>query len=160
VSIALVVSQAVAALISPRLGRLAQARGRKLILLAGFVALALRCVLLAINNGEVAIVACQLLDGISAATIGVMVPLVVADITHRGGRFNLAMGLVGLSMTAGATFSTTIAGFVTEHLGTRIAFLGLAVAAAVGCLLVSFVLPETGHIPHKGAHGADAKQAS
>jgi MFS family permease len=160
VSIALVVSQAVAALISPQLGRLAQARGRKLILLAGFAALTLRCVVLAINNGEVAIVACQVLDGISAATIGLMVPLVVADITHRGGRFNLALGLVGLSMTAGATLSTTIAGFVTEHFGTRIAFLGLAVAAGVGCLLVSFVLPETGHIPHKRTHAADATQAS
>ena len=144
VSIALVVSQGVAALIAPRLGGLAQVRGRKLVLLVGFVALAVRCLVLAINASAASIVACQLLDGISASTVGVMVPLVVADITHRGGRFNLAMGLVGLAMTAGATFSTTIAGFVTEHWGARVAFICLTLVAVCGCLLVRFVLSETG----------------
>ena len=108
------------------------------------MALAVRCLVLAINGSAASIVACQLLDGISASTVGVMVPLVVADITHRGGRFNLAMGLVGLAMTAGATFSTTIAGFITELWGTRVAFICLALVAAGGCLLVRFVLSETG----------------
>jgi MFS family permease len=144
VSIALVVSQLVAAVISPRVGAAAQARGRKYILLGGFAALTLRCVVLAIYSGPVTIVLCQVLDGISASAIGVMVPLIVADITHRGGRFNLAMGLMGLAMSAGATFSTTVAGFVTEHLGTRIAFVFLAATAGAGCLLVSLALPETG----------------
>jgi predicted MFS family arabinose efflux permease len=143
VSIALVVSQLVAAVISPRIGAAAQARGRKYILLGGFAALTLRCVVLAIYSGPVTIVLCQVLDGISASAIGVMVPLIVADITHRGGRFNLAMGLMGLAMSAGATFSTTVAGFVTEHLGTRIAFVFLAATAGAGCLLVSLALPET-----------------
>jgi MFS family permease len=147
VSIALVVSQAVAALISPRVGASAQSRGRKFILLIGFAALALRCVLLAIYAGPVAIVLYQVLDGISASAIGVMVPLIVSDITHRGGRFNLAMGLIGLAMSAGATFSTTFAGFIIEYLGTRMAFLCLAAAACAGCLLVVLALPETGRIP-------------
>jgi MFS family permease len=147
VSIALVVSQAVAAIISPRIGASAQTRGRKFILLAGFAALALRCVLLAIYSGPVEIVLYQVLDGISASAIGVMVPLIVSDITHRGGRFNLAMGLVGLAMAAGATFSTIIAGFIVEHLGTRMAFLCLAAAASAGCLLVLLALPETGRKP-------------
>jgi MFS family permease len=160
VSIALVVSQMVAALISPRVGAVAQARGRKFVLLAGFGALAIRCVLLAIYSGPAALVVYQVLDGISAAAIGVMVPLVVSDITHRGGRFNLAMGLMGLAMSAGATFSTSLAGFVTEHLGTRIAFVFLAATAGAGCLLVSFALPETRH-GHAGSTGAaKAKQAA
>ena len=143
VSIALIVSLTVVVIISPRLGNYAEVRGRKFILLLGFVALALRCVLLSVNNGPVAIVVSQVLDGISASAIGVMVPLIVADITHRGGRFNLAMGLVGLAMTAGATLSTTLTGFIIEHLGTHIAFLCLAGAAGLGCLLVLLALPET-----------------
>ena len=143
VSIALIVSLAVVALISPRLGGLAQSRGRKFIVLAGFVALALRCVILSIHNGEVAIILSQILDGISASAIGVMVPLIVSDITHRGGRFNLALGLVGLAMTAGATLSTTVTGFVIEHFGTQIAFLCLAGAAGLGFALVVVALPET-----------------
>jgi MFS family permease len=143
VSIALIVSLAVVAIISPRLGRFAQSRGRKFIVLAGFVALALRCLLLSIHNGQAAIILSQVLDGISASAIGVMVPLIVSDITHRGGRFNLAMGLVGLAMTAGATLSTTITGFLIEHLGTQIAFLALAGTAGLGFVLVLVALPET-----------------
>jgi MFS family permease len=150
VSAALVVSQAIVATISPRVGVLAQARGRKLILLAGFVALALRCALLAIWHGVVSLVLCQVLDGISGAAIGVMVPLIVSDITHRGGRFNLAMGVVGLAVAGGATLSTTIAGFVTQHFGTRVAFICLGIAAAAGCVLVRLALPETA--------GRDARQ--
>jgi MFS family permease len=146
VSIALVVSQAVVAIISPRAGVLAQQRGRKFVLLTGFAALALRCVLLAVWNGAVSLVLCQVLDGISAAAIGVMVPLIVADITHSGGRFNLAMGVVGLAVAGGATLSTTATGFVTQHFGTRVAFIGLAIAAAAGYALVRLVLPETAHL--------------
>jgi len=146
VSMALVVSKAVVAIISPRVGVLAHDRGRKFILLAGFMALTLRCVVLAIWNSAVSLVLCQVLDGISAAAIGVMVPLIVADITHRGGRFNLGLGVVGLAVAAGATVSTTAAGFVTQHFGTRVAFICLGCAAAVGSMLVRAVLPETGHL--------------
>jgi predicted MFS family arabinose efflux permease len=46
-------------------------------------------------------------------------------------------------MTAGATLSTTVTGFVIEHFGTQIAFLCLAGAAALGFVLVMVALPET-----------------
>lgn len=145
VSIAIIVSQAVTAIVSPQLGGIARRHGRKTVLLAGFAALTLRCVLLAIYSNPVALVAYQLLDGISAAAIGVMVPLVVSDITHHGGRFNLGLGVVGLAMTVGAMLSTSVAGFITQDLGTRFAFVCLAAAAGVGVLLVQFTLPETKH---------------
>jgi MFS family permease len=156
VSIALIVSLAVVSVISPRLGAFAESRGRKFIVLAGFLALALRCVMLAIYNGQVSIIASQLLDGVSASIIGVMVPLIVADITHRGGRFNLALGLVGLATTAGATLSTAAAGFMVEHFGTGIAFLGLAGAAGLGFLFVLVALPETGNTRDGAAATSDA----
>ena len=156
VSIALVVSQAVVAVIAPYVGGLAEKRGRRLILLAGFSALALRCVLLAVYHGPFGLVAYQVLDGISGAAIGVMVPLIVSDITQRGGRFNFAMGFVGLFMSVGATLSTTIAGFVTQHFGVSTAFIFLAATAGLGCLLVTFALPETGSdVPTK----AERKEA-
>jgi MFS family permease len=143
VSIALIVSLMVVAIISPKLGAFAEARGRRFTLLLGFAALALRCVMLSVYNGQIAIVLLQVLDGISASAIGVMVPLIVSDITHRGGRFNFAMGLVGLGMTAGATVSTTFAGFIIQHSNTSFAFLCLAGAAGLGSLLVLMALPET-----------------
>ena len=38
------------------------------------------------------LVAVQLLDGITAAVLGVMVPLMIADITRGTGRFNSGAG--------------------------------------------------------------------
>jgi MFS family permease len=70
------------------------------------------------------------------------------------------MGLMGLAMSAGATFSTSVAGFVTEHLGTRIAFVFLAAMAGTGCLLVSLALPETRHAPASSARIAAGAQAA
>ena len=74
-AIALIVSQIVVALISSPLGRVAQSRGRRLVLLFGFAAMMLRCLLLSIDRHRYAIVAFQVLDGFSGAAIGVMVPL-------------------------------------------------------------------------------------
>jgi len=53
------------------------------------------------------IVAAQLLDGISAATLGVLIPLVIADVTRGSGRFNLAQGAVGAAVGIGASASTS-----------------------------------------------------
>jgi MFS family permease len=114
------------------------------------VTLALRTLILSIDHGRTSILVSQVLDGISASIIGVMVPLVVSDLTHSGGQFNLAMGLVGLAMMAGATLSTAAAGFIMEQFGTAVAFLGLAVAASMGFLLGLVALPEIARV-HDGA---------
>jgi MFS family permease len=150
VSIALIISLVVVVVISPRIGLYAESRGRKSVVLAGFVTLALRTVMLSIDHGPTSILVTQVLDGVSASIVGVMVPLVVSDLTHNGGRFNLAMGLVGLAMMSGATLSTTAAGFIIEQFGTAVAFLGLAVAASMGFLLGLVALPETARV-HDGA---------
>ena len=139
----IVVSQAIAALLSPGLGRLAQARGRRLVLLIGFAALPVRCLLFATSTDGYLVIAYQMLDGLSASVFGVMVPLVLADITRRGGRFNLALGIVGFGIGIGATLSTALAGLVADHFGTQAAFLALAAAGAAATLLVLFAMPET-----------------
>jgi len=40
------------------------------------------------------------LDGIAAASFGVMVPLVTSDIAGRSGHFNLSLGFIGLAIRA------------------------------------------------------------
>src|SRR5262249_14617750 len=90
-----------------------------------------------------ALVIVQLLDGLSAAVFGVMVPLVVADATRGTGHFNLALGVVGTAIGIGASLSTTFAGYVSDHFGSRAAFLGLAAVAAVGLVLAWQLMPET-----------------
>jgi MFS family permease len=159
VSAALVVSQAIAAALSPWIGRVAERRGRRIVLVAGFAMLPLRAALYALIATQVTLIVFQALDGLSAAMFGVMVPLVVADITHRGGRFNLAMGMIGFVMMLGATLSTFAAGFVAQRFGFAATFLALGAAGGAGVLLVLFVLPETDHLSRR-AHAKDPVHAA
>jgi len=139
----IIVPQVAVALFSPWVGRQAQAWGRRPILLAGFAALALRGILFAAVANPYALVAVQILDGVAAAALGVMVPLIIADVTRGTGRFNLAQGFIGTSVGIGASASTTLAGYLSDHFGSGVAFFGLAGIAALGLALVFSALPET-----------------
>jgi len=116
----IVVPQLLVALASPWVGRRAQQWGRRPLLLMGFAALPVRGVLIAIVPEPNLLVAVQLLDGISAAVLGVVAPLIIADITRGTGRFNLAQGIMGTAIGIGASFSTTFAGQISDHFGARL----------------------------------------
>ncbi len=144
---AVTVPQLLTALLSPRVGLWAQTHGRRIVLMLGLVALPLRGLAFAASPSVAITFAAQTLDGVSAASFGVLLPLIVADITHRGGRFNLALGMTGLAGGLGATLSTALAGRIADMAGLPAAFLALA---AVGCgavLTVWVFLPETAHLP-------------
>jgi predicted MFS family arabinose efflux permease len=138
----IVVPQLVVALISPWVGHHAQLWGRRPLLLLGFAALPIRGVLFAIIHDPYLLVIVQLLDGISAAVFGVMMPLVVADVTRGTGHFNLALGIVGTAVGIGASLSTTLAGYISDHFGSGVAFLGLSLVALLGLVLMR-LMPET-----------------
>ncbi|MCP4616025.1 MAG: MFS transporter [Bradyrhizobium sp.] len=139
----IIVPQAIVALMSPTVGRKAQAWGRRPILLIGFSALAIRGVLFATVTDPFLLVAVQVFDGITAAVFAVMVPLIVADVAFGSGHFNLALGIIGTATGIGASLSTVLAGYVTDKFGSSVAFLGLAGVAATGLLLILLVMPET-----------------
>jgi predicted MFS family arabinose efflux permease len=139
----IVIPQLVVALIAPWIGRQARARGRRPLLLFGFSALALRGVLFAMVSDPVVIVAVQLLDGISAAVLGVVVPWIVADITRGTGRFNSGLGVVGMVSGAGAAVSMTLAGAMSDHFGGQYAFFGLGGIAILAVMAVLTLMPET-----------------
>ena len=143
VAICIIVPQLIVALISPRVGQLAQDWGRRPALLIGFAALPLRAVLLGWTSDPYAIVAVQMLDGVSAATLGVLVPLALADISRGTGRFNLTQGIVGSATGIGAALSTAAAGYLADRFGTESAFFGLAVAGFCAFFLLLLVMPET-----------------
>jgi MFS family permease len=139
----IVVPQLVAAAIAPGIGRLAANVGRKPVLLAGFAVLPLRTILLAVNRDPFSIVAVQALDGLCGAVLGVLVPLVLADIARGTGRFNLAQGILACATGLGAAASTSVAGYFAARFGTGAAFLGLAAAAAGAFLTVLIAMEET-----------------
>src|SRR5262249_25418728 len=89
------------------------------------------------------IVLVQVLDGITAAMLGVLVPLIIADLTRGTGRFNLAQGVVGTMTGIGAAASTTVGGYLSDHFGSSTAFLRLCGIAAGALIVVLLLMPET-----------------
>ena len=61
------------------------------------------------------LVAVQALDGVSAAAMGALLPLLAADLTRGTNRFNLCMGVLGLATGVGATLSTVVAGAIADR---------------------------------------------
>lgn len=143
VAACVLVPQIVVAASSPAVGRWAQRFGRRPVLIIGFAALPVRGLLLMLTTDPYLLVAVQLLDGICAAVFGVLVPLTIADLTRGTGRFNLAQGIVGTGVGIGASLSTTLGGWMSDRLGSSLAFLGLAGIGALGLLLVWLMMPET-----------------
>jgi predicted MFS family arabinose efflux permease len=143
VAACMVVPQFIVAGFAPCIGRQAQLRGRRPLLVVCFVALALRAVSFAFVTNPYLIVAVQVLDGVSAVILGIVFPLIVADITRDTGRFNLALGIVGSAVGIGASLSTTLAGFMLDHFGSAITFFSMAGVAGAGMLMVLLLMPET-----------------
>jgi MFS family permease len=140
---AIVVPQLIVAVASPWTGRMARTVGRRVVLVVGFIALPARAALFALNPGAEVVDALQILDGVSATVLGLMPPLIAADLTRKTGHLNLAIGSFGLAAGLGATLSTTLAGWVADRMGVDLAFIGLALVGVAGTLLIAFAMPDT-----------------
>ena len=82
VAACIVLPQIIVALASPSVGRLAEKRGRRIVLMIGFCMLPLRGLIFATSTNPTLVVAVQALDGIGGACFGIMVP---ADRQRRCG---------------------------------------------------------------------------
>ncbi len=142
-AICILAPQLVVAVIAPWVGRTAQSWGRRPLLILCFVPLCVRGAVFAVSSDPSVIVAAQLLDGFSAATLGVLVPLVIADTTRGTGHFSFAQGVVGAAIGIGASLGTLIAGYVADMFGYAVVFLFLGAVGAFGLLLVLALMPET-----------------
>src|SRR5205807_6030526 len=117
--------------------------GRRPLLLVGFGALPARALLLAFITDPSLLVVLQLLDGVSAAVVGVLTPLLIADATNGTGRFNLAQGIVGTASGIGASLSTTLFGVVAASFGRTAVFLSIASVALLAVAILWVFMPET-----------------
>ena len=143
IAAAIVLPQAIVAILSPTIGRLAETRGRRVVLLLGFAMLPIRGVILATVGDPTLMVLSQSLDGVSGACFGILVPLVTSDVAAKTGRYNLCLGVVSFMIGVGSTPSTAIAGMVTDRFGDPAAFIGMAVIGVFGLLLALVAMPET-----------------
>ncbi|MGH7040507.1 MAG: MFS transporter [Acetobacteraceae bacterium] len=143
IAAAIVLPQAVVATTSRWVGSRAEQRGRRPLLLLGWGVLPLPALLLALLPTPAVLLAGQALGGISAAVVGVMLPLIAADLTRERGHFNFCVGLFGLCAAAGATLSTALAGEMADAAGNRAAFLCLAAVGLAAMALLWAAMPET-----------------
>jgi MFS family permease len=139
----IMVPQVIVVIIAPWAGRRANTWGRRPLLLVGFAALPIRALFFAWTSDPIILIVAQLLDGLSATMLGVLTALIVADLTARTGRFNLAQGLVGTISGVGASLSTTLSGLLAGSLGRAAGFLGIAAVALTAVLLLWLLMPET-----------------
>jgi MFS family permease len=133
--------------VAPWVGCTAKSWGRRPLLLIGLGALPIRLACLAFIHNAGLLVAAQVLDGVSGAAIGVLTPVVIADLTKGSGRFNLAQGVVGTFSGIGAALSTTLSGYLAQSFGTRTALFAIMGVAIVGLAICWAFMPETGETP-------------
>lgn len=143
IALCIIVPQGIVALVAPTVGRLAVEKGRRSILIVGFAALPARAAVLAMSNDPSVVIAAQVLDGICAAILGVLVPLSLADISRGTGRFNLTQGITASATGIGAALSTTVSGYLATRFGTPTAFLALTAVAVAAFVTVLVAMPET-----------------
>ena len=146
IAFCIVVPQAIVALMSPSVGLKAHSWGRRPLLMIGFAALAVRGLLFAVVHDPFVLVVVQVFDGITASVFAVLVPLTVADVAFGSGHFNFAQGIVGTATGIGASLSTALAGYISDALGSRVAFLSLSGVAALGLIAIVLIMPETRHV--------------
>jgi len=143
VSALIIVPQLIVALMASWAGRRANTWGRRPLLLVGFAALPIRALVFAWTTSPMALIAAQILDGVSGTMLGVLTALIVADLTRGTGRFSLALGFVGTMSGIGASLSTTLTGLVAGSFGRAAGFLSIAAVALVALLLLWLRMPET-----------------
>ncbi len=141
-----IVPQLVTASIAAWVARKADEWGRKWLLFAAFAAELARAVLFAMAFGPWFLVGVQVLGGLTAAVIGILTPLIVADVTRGTGRYNFSLGAVGMISGIGATISTSAIGYLAQSLGFTVGFGALAIVAGLGLASVWWLMPETVHV--------------
>src|SRR5258707_6552465 len=97
----IVLPQIIVAIASPAMGRLAERRGRRIVLIIGFCMLPLRGLRFATSPNPTLVLSVQALDGVGGACFGIMMPLIVSDVAARSGHFNLSLGFVGFAVGIG-----------------------------------------------------------
>lgn len=139
-----IVPQIVAAWLAPAIGRFADLWGRRTVLLAGFATVPIRNALFAVIRHPVGLIPVQALEGAGGAVFGIMMPLVAADLTRTTGFYTSCLSILSLAGTLGTAISTSMAGWLADHLGRPVTYWILAAIGLLALTILATAMPETG----------------
>lgn len=142
-SYAFVISMVAWVMVVRPFGWLADYLGRKPLLIAGWMMMTTRLVLLAVTTDGWQVLLIQILDGLAQALFAVTAAAWVTDRLADPRRAGEAQVLVGCSLVFGSALGPAFAGLVVEELGYRGMFAVLAGVGLVATLVVVLLVPET-----------------
>ncbi len=128
------------ALVSPFMGMLSDAFGRKVIVCTSMFALTVPTALIPIVNNLDSLLVLRFLQGLAVPGIVVVVVAYISEEFHAGGIARMTATYVGGTVMGGFC-GRFITGHVGEILGWRGAFVTLALLNFIGALLVAWLLP-------------------
>lgn len=123
-------------------GLLADALGRKRILLSGLVLLVVTSIGCAFAGDLAQLLCLRFVQGIGASACLLLAATIAAD-CFRGAKLVSVLGLCGAAWGAAPVLAPAVGGFVVQLGSWRLAFGLLAALAAVVTVLVAKLLPET-----------------
>jgi len=142
-SACIVAAQLVMVPVAVIVGKKADVWGRKPIFAVALAVLAFRGAMYPLSDNPAWLVGVQLLDGVGAGIYGALFPLVVADLTHGTGHFNVSQGAIATAAGLGGALSTAIAGAIIVAAGYSAGFYFLAAVAGSTLVLFYIWMPET-----------------
>ncbi|MBV9755778.1 MAG: MFS transporter [Alphaproteobacteria bacterium] len=151
----IVASQAGMLAASVVVGRKADDWGHRLLLIVAFALLPAQAVLTWLWAKPAWLIGLQVFGGIGTGLFAALTPLLLADVVHGTGRYNLSQGAMATLRAIGVTTSGFASEFMVARLGYRGVFLGCAVVGGAALLLLWWAMPETSQIPRPNQRGGD-----
>ncbi len=126
----------------PYFGRLSDRKGRKPIIVPGFLAYALISVAFVYSNSIDVLIVIRFFHGIASAMLMPVIQAYIGDITQKG-REGITMGMFNMSLFLGLSLGPAIGGILKDHFSLQGAFYCMGLLALVGFFLSLFLLPPT-----------------
>ena len=126
----------------PWFGRLSDIKGRKPIIVPGFLAYALISVAFIYSNTVSTLIVIRFFHGIASAMLMPVIQAYIGDITPRG-REGITMGVFNMSLFLGLSLGPLIGGIVKDHFNLQTSFICMGLLALIGFFLCLLLLPPT-----------------
>ena len=126
----------------PFFGRLSDLKGRKPLIVPGFLAYALISVAFVYSKSVDTLIAIRFFHGIASAMLMPVIQAYIGDITPKG-REGVTMGMFNMSLFLGLSLGPLIGGTLKDHFSLQGSFFCMGLLALIGFFLCLFLLPPT-----------------